>query len=439
MLTSVILQAPWLLSGFPLDTYYFSVYRPIYYGIAYVADAGEQVSHLLISVCDANTNQVISSFYHAYQTRFTAGLNEVFYFKVDISLICQKLVAPFGGDLSNTFFGDNSTCKSSVYIKYQAIYVPAGNIYVISDITVNDTSDNITYICNSTATSDLVYETAGIELSYIGTLMSGQYWKERGNYVYLNAYWLTDTPINGNSMCLDYLTYLSYSSYQYATILQYVVIKPDGTTTTTNAAFNAPNSYISVISSWSQINDLYGTDIQIGDTYSVNIMFIFGAGLSHIIPGIYIKAVECCEPLRKSICISFLNKYGVSDSVLLNGDISKILSVSSDTANVPLKYSQTTHSFNSDGAGLVRTETSSTQGFIININISNKYALWLRDLLKSPEVYYNIPYNSCGSLDRKIRINVLDISENIINKSGKSLVQMQIKCIFANSDVSQRV
>ena len=269
--------------------------------------------------------------------------------------------------------------------------------------------------------------------------MSGQYWKERGNFVYQNAHWLSDIPINGNNMCNQYLTYLSYSSTQYVTFVQYVVIKPDGTTTEHNVYFNAPNIYISVISSWAQINDLYGTNIEIGDTYVINIQFIYGAGLTNIIPSIYFKAVECCEPLRKSICISFMNKYGVSDSVLLNGDISKIMSVNSDTANVPLKYSQTTHSFNSDGAGLVRTETTSTQGFIINITVSNKYALWLRDLLKTPEAYYNIPYELCGSLERKRRINILDISENVINKSGKSLVQMQIKCIFANADISQRI
>jgi hypothetical protein len=212
------------------------------------------------------------------------------------------------------------------------------------------------------------------------------------------------------------------------------VTKPDGSVTPTTVAAFAAGLYIHVPTDAFTLNDLYGLGIAVGDTYTVQIKCIVGM-LAGFTPPIEFTVVECCDPWRKGVCLSFMNKYGVADTVLLAGEVTRTQTVTSEAASVPLLHSQTSHSFEVAGAGGVRYNTSGRQGFIIETKLPNKQAMWLRDLLRSPEAYYNIPYSMRGWIERQA-VTVIDTTQKV-SKSGTGLIDFSLKIEMSNGDIVQ--
>jgi hypothetical protein len=58
-ISGVALQSPALVSGYPIDTY-FSAYRPIQWGWAFVASAGEELTNLVVTVYNSATRDYLS-------------------------------------------------------------------------------------------------------------------------------------------------------------------------------------------------------------------------------------------------------------------------------------------------------------------------------------------------------------------------------------------
>jgi hypothetical protein len=269
---------------------------------------------------------------------------------------------------------------------------------------------------------------------FYGVLAVGQFWGENG--VFSNTYygnWLSDIPAKGNLMCLEYKSFLAYSCPN-TSFFVVEVTKPDGSVTPTTVAAFAAGLYIHVPTDAFTLNDLYGLGIAVGDTYTVQIKCIVGM-LAGFTPPIEFTVVECCDPWRKGVCLSFMNKYGVADTVLLAGEVTRTQTVTSEAASVPLLHSQTSHSFEVAGAGGVRYNTSGRQGFIIETKLPNKQAMWLRDLLRSPEAYYNIPYSMRGWIERQA-VTVIDTTQKV-SKSGTGLIDFSLKIEMSNGDIVQ--
>jgi len=347
----------------------------------------------------------------------------------------QTLVAPFGGTQSQTFTGSNVDNLANIYITVQAEYKAAGSLFITTDTEIYSTEDEPTKVTNSASNADLVYYSAGGggQLFY-GVLAVGQFWGENG--AFSNEYygnWLSDIPPKGNLSCSGYKSYLAYTCPN-TSFLVIEVTKPDGTTTPTTADVFAAGLYIHVPTDMFTLNDLYGVGIEVGDTYTVQIKCIVGV-LIGFTPPIEYKAVECCDVWRKPICFSFMNKYGVADTILFSGEFSRTQSVKSEAAAVPLLHNQTSHAFEVSGAGAIRYNVMAEQGFSVNIQLTNKQAMWLRDLLRTPEAYYNLNYLMRGSYER-IAVLIDDATQKV-SQSGTGLVDFSFSCRMANADIVQ--
>jgi hypothetical protein len=130
-----------------------------------------------------------------------------------------------------------------------------------------------------------------------------------------------------------------------------------------------------------------------------------------------------------------MNKYGVADTVLLSGEIARTQRAKSETAAVPLLHNQTTHAFEVSGAGSIRYNVSAEQGFEVVCQLTNKQAMWLRDLLRSPEAYYNIPYSMRGWIERQAVV-IDDVTQKV-SQSGTGLIDFSFSCRMANADIVQ--
>ena len=432
-ISGVALQSPALVSGYPIDTYY-SAYRPIQWGWVFVASAGEELTNLVVTVYDATTGQPITKYRNAWRSRTVIGINTLFYFLLDVSAAAQTLVAPFGGKISSTFEGYNLENLGAVYITVQAEYKAGGSLFVTLDPTIYSTETEPTTITNSASNSDLLTYTVGAGGMYFGGVLTvGQFWRENGGLNPYFGYWLSDIPLKGNLMCLEYVHNLAYNCPN-TSFLVVEVTKPDGSVTTTTVAAFAAGLYIHVPVSAFILNDLYGVGISVGDTYTVQIKCVVGV-LTGFTPAIEYKVVECCDPWRKGIALSFMNKYGVADTVLLSGEIARTQSAKSETAAVPLLHNQTTHAFEVSGAGSIRYNVSAEQGFEVVCQLTNKQAMWLRDLLRSPEAYYNIPYSMRGWIERQAVV-IDDVTQKV-SQSGTGLIDFSFSCRMANADIVQ--
>lgn len=433
-ISGVALQSPALVSGYPIDTYY-SAYRPIQWGWAFVASAGEELTNLVVTVYNSATGQPITKFRNAWRSRTVIGINTLFYFLLDVSAAAQTLVAPFGGTQSSTFAGFNTNNLADIYITVQAEYKAAGSLFITTDPTIYSTEEEPTKVTNSASNADLVlYPVGGGGMYFAGVLAVGQFWGENGSFS--NAYygnWLSDIPAKGNLSCMDYKSYLAYTCPN-TSFYVVEVTKPDGTVTTTTVDAFAAGLYIHVPTDAFTLNDLYSLGIAIGDTYTVQIKCIVGM-LAGFTPPIEYKVVECCDPWRKGIALSFMNKYGVADTVLLSGEIARTQSAKSETAAVPLLHNQTTHAFEVSSAGSIRYNVSAEQGFEVACQLTNKQAMWLRDLLRSPEAYYNIPYSMRGWIERQA-VTVIDTTQKV-SKSGTGLIDFSLKIEMSNGDIVQ--
>ena len=429
-ISAVVLQSPSLLNGYPIDTYY-SVYRPIQWGWAVVADAGEELTNLIVTVYNSNTGQVVTRYRNSWRSRTVIGPNLLFYFLLDISAAAQILVAPFGGKISSTFEGYNLGNLGAVYITVQAEYKAGGSLFITTDPTIYSTELEPTKVTNSASNADLVFG----GLSFAGVLAVGQFWGENGQFS--NPYfgnWLSDIPAKGNLTCImDYKSYLAYTCPN-TSFYVVEVTKPDGTVTTTTVDAFAAGLYIHVPTDAFTLNDLYALGIAVGDTYTVQIKCIVGV-LTGFTPAIEYKVVECCDPWRKGIALSFMNKYGVADTVLLSGEIARTQSAKGQLAAVPLLHNQTTHAFEVSGAGSIRYNVSAEQGFEVACQLTNKQAMWLRDLLRSPEAYYNIPYSMRGWIERQAVV-IDDVTQKV-SQSGTGLIDFSFSCRMANADIVQ--
>lgn len=433
-ISGVALQSPALVSGFPIDTYY-SAYRPIQWGWAFVASAGEELTNLVVTVYDATTGQPITKYRNAWRSRTVIGINTLFYFLLDVSASAQTLVAPFGGEQSSTFNGFNTQNLADIYITVQAEYKAGGSLFITTDPTIYSTELEPTKITNSASNADLVlYPVGGGGLVFYGVLAVGQFWGENG--AFSSAYygnWLSDIPAKGNLTCSDYRSYLAYTCPN-TSYLVIEVTTPAGVVTTTTVAAFAAGLYIHVPTDVFTLNDLYTLGIAVGDTYTVQIKCVVGV-LTGFTPAIEYKVVECCDPYRKGIALSFMNKYGVADTVLLSGEIARTQSSKSETAAVPLLHNQTTHAFEVSGAGSIRYNVSAEQGFEVVCQLTNKQAMWLRDLLRSPEAYYNIPYSMRGWIERQAVV-IDDVTQKV-SQSGTGLIDFSFSCRMANADIVQ--
>ncbi len=381
-ISGVALQSPALAWGYPIDTY-FSAYRPIQWGWAFVASAGEELTNLVVTVYNSATGQPITKYRNAWRSRTVIGINTLFYFLLDVSAAAQTLVAPFGGTQSSTFTGFNTTNLADIYITVQAEYKAGGSLFITTDPTIYSTELEPTKITNSASNADLVSVGGGGMIMY-GVLAVGQFWGESG--VFSNAYhgnWLSNIPQKGNLTCSDYKSYLAYTCPN-TSFYVVEVTKPDGTVTTTTVDAFAAGLYIHVPTDVFTLNDLYTLGIAVGDTYTVQIKCVVGV-LAGFTPAIEYKVVECCDPYRKGIALSFMNKYGVADTVLLTGEINRTQTAKSDTAAVPLLHNQTTHAFEVSGAGAIRYNVIGEQGFDVKVQLTNKQAMWLRDLMAATE------------------------------------------------------
>lgn len=433
-ISGVALQSPALVSGYPIDTYY-SAYRPIQWGWAFVASAGEELTNLVVTVYDATTGQPITKYRNAWRSRTVIGINTLFYFLLDVSASAQTLVAPFGGEQSSTFNGFNTQNLADIYITVQAEYKAGGSLFITTDPTIYSTELEPTKITNSASNADLVlYPVGGGGLVFYGVLAVGQFWGENG--AFSSAYygnWLSDIPAKGNLTCSDYRSYLAYTCPN-TSYLVIEVTTPAGVVTTTTVAAFAAGLYIHVPTDVFTLNDLYTLGIAVGDTYTVQIKCVVGV-LTGFTPAIEYKVVECCDPYRKGIALSFMNKYGVADTVLLSGEIARTQSSKSETAAVPLLHNQTTHAFEVSGAGSIRYNVSAEQGFEVVCQLTNKQAMWLRDLLRSPEAYYNIPYSMRGWIERQAVV-IDDVTQKV-SQSGTGLIDFSFSCRMANADIVQ--
>ena len=433
-ISGVALQSPALVSGFPIDTYY-SAYRPIQWGWAFVASAGEELTNLVVTVYNANTGQPITKFRNAWRSRTVIGINTLFYFLLDVSASAQTLVAPFGGTQSSTFTGFNTQNLADIYITVQAEYKAGGSLFITTDPTIYSTELEPTKITNSASNADLVLYPVGAGGMYFGgVLVVGQFWGENGQFSspYFSN-WLSDIPAKGNLTCSDYRSYLAYTCPN-TSFYVVEVTKPDGTVTTTTVDAFAAGLYIHVPTDFFTLNDLYTLGIAVGDTYTVQIKCVVGV-LTGFTPAIEYKVVECCDPWRKGIALSFMNKYGVADTVLLSGEIARTQRAKSETAAVPLLHNQTTHAFEVSGAGSIRYNVSAEQGFEVVCQLTNKQAMWLRDLLRSPEAYCNIPYSMRGWIERQAVV-IDDVTQKV-SQSGTGLIDFSFSCRMANADIVQ--
>lgn len=430
----VALQSPALLYGYPIDTYY-SAYRPIQWGWAFVANSGEELTNLIVTVYNSATGQPITKYRNAWRSRTVIGSNTLFYFLLDVSAAAQTLVAPFGGTQSQTFAGFNIDNLADIYITVQAEYKAGGSLFITTDPTIYSTELEPTKITNSASNADMVlHPVGGGGMLMYGVLAVGQFWGENG--AFQNAYygnWLSDIPEKGNITCTDYKSFLAYTCPN-TSFFVVEVTKPDGTTTTTTVDVFAAGLYIHVPTDAFTLNDLYFLGIAVGDTYTVQIKCIVGV-LAGFTPPIEYKVVECCDVWRKPICFSFMNKYGVADTILFAGEINRTQSVKSEAAAVPLLHNQTSHAFEVSGAGAIRYNVMAEQGFSVNIQITNKQAMWLRDLLRTPEAYYNIPYSMRGWMERQAV--VIDDATQKVSQSGTGLVDFSFSCRMANADIVQ--
>lgn len=268
-ISGVALQSPALVSGYPIDTYY-SAYRPIQWGWAFVASAGEELTNLVVTVYDATTGQPITKYRNAWRSRTVIGINTLFYFLLDVSASAQTLVAPFGGTQSSTFTGFNTQNLADIYITVQAEYKAGGSLFITTDPTIYSTELEPTKITNSASNADLVlYPVGGGGLVFSGVLAVGQFWGENGQFS--NAYygnWLSDIPAKGNLTCNDYKSFLAYTCPN-TSFYVVEVTKPDGTVTTTTVDAFAAGLYIHVPTDFFTLNDLYALGIAVGDTYTV--------------------------------------------------------------------------------------------------------------------------------------------------------------------------
>jgi hypothetical protein len=433
-ISGVALQSPALVGGYPIDTY-FSAYRPIQWGWAFVASAGEELTNLVVTVYNSATGQPITKYRNAWRSRTVIGINTLFYFLLDVSAAAQTLVAPFGGTQSSTFTGFNTQNLADIYITVQAEYKAGGSLFITTDPTIYSTELEPTKITNSASNADLVLYPVGAGGMYFGgVLVVGQFWGENGQFSspYFSN-WLSDIPAKGNLTCSDYKSYLAYTCPN-TSFYVVEVTKPDGTVTTTTVDAFAAGLYIHVPTDVFTLNDLYTLGIAVGDTYTVQIKCVVGV-LAGFTPAIEYKVVECCDPYRKGIALSFMNKYGVADTVLLSGEIARTQSAKSETAAVPLLHNQTTHAFEVSGAGSIRYNVSAEQGFEVACQLTNKQAMWLRDLLRSPEAYYNIPYSMRGWIERQ-SVVIDDVTQKV-SQSGTGLIDFSFSCRMANADIVQ--
>lgn len=437
MITLAVMQSPALLSGFPfMYPVFFPSYRAIQWGIAMVADDGEQLTNLIITVKQSGSGITIATFRRAPKVHYTVGMTELYYFEIDVSAIAQSMVAPLAGDISSTFLGYDDSSHNTLYIEIIAEYIAAGGIFIQQYETLWDTENEPTNVTSSTANSDLI-QLSDNNYYFIGTNRTGQFWNELGGYNTINPVnWATDTP-EKNETCLDYIGYLHYLNPNFVCAVIINVTHADGSTDDYTPEFLAPSNITKAIPSTPFIiTDQYGINIVEGDTYVVRVVqFPLGVDL---VPPITYKVVDCCEPHRKSICLTFLNKYGFSDTVLLKGRVLRLQNTASEIARKPLGYSQASHAFGSYDVGEIRYETTGQQGFSIETDVPQKTALWLRDLFRSPETYYQIPYSiGGGGTLNNIPCRVVDVSGQPVSTNANAKVPIKINVLFSNPDVIQ--
>ncbi len=439
MITPAVMQSPALLNGFPFSyPVFFPSYRAIQWGIAMVADAGEQLTNLLITVKQVSGSVTIASFRRAPKVHYAVGATELYYFELDIAAIAQSTVAPLAGDISSTFLGYDNQSHNVLYIEIIAEYIAAGDVFVQQYSTTWDTLSEPTNVTASTANSDLI-QLSDNNYYFIGTNRTGAFWNELGSYNTINPInWATDTP-EKNETCVDYIGYLHYLNPNFVCAVLIDVTDSAGVVTNYVPEYLSPDNITQAIPCLpASIASEYGITILEGDTYVVRVVqFPLGTDL---VPPITYKVVECCEPYRKSICLSFLNKYGFSDTVLLKGRVQRLQNTSSDIARKPIDYSQASHSFGSYDVGELRYETTGQQGISIEAEVSQKTALWLRDLFRSPETYYQVPQSLSGGLNDSyfIACRVVDVSGQPATTNANATVPIKLNILFSNPDIVQQ-